>query len=180
MDVPEFKSKRNSWVEDRAMRVTGNVGCFLVGSLLVANWTVVRASGLAEPPDAKPEKITGHQAKARNVLDFLWLLDAPDKSKLTDDQRDVLRRLEKSKVPTVAEAKKAATQYKVKADGLLAEEGSKVTGLVPLEVDVPDFAKRGELIWIVQFRIFRHGALTQEVWVSSSTGATRAMFPPKR
>jgi hypothetical protein len=80
----------------------------------------------------------------------------------------------------VAEAEKAATQYKVKADVLLAEEGSKVTGLVPLGVDVADFAKRGELIWIVQFRMFGQGALTQEVWVSSSTGATRAMIPPKR
>jgi hypothetical protein len=162
------------------MRVTSNVGCFLVGSLLVASMTVVRASSLAEPPDVKPEKRTGHEAKARNVLDFLWLLDAPDKSKLTDDQRDVLQQLNKSKVPTVAKADKAATWYKLKADGLLAEEGSKVTGLVPLGVDVPDFAKRGELIWIVQFRMFRHGALTQEVWVSSSTGATRAMLPPKR
>jgi hypothetical protein len=162
------------------MRVASNVGCFLVGSLLVANLTEVRATGLAEPPDVKPEKIAGHQAEAHKVLDFLWLLDAPDKSKLTDDQRDVLRRLDKSKVPTVAEAEKAATQYKLKADGLLAEEGSRVTGLVPLGVDVPDFARRGELIWIVQFRMFRHGALTQEVWVSSSTGATRAMFPPRR
>jgi hypothetical protein len=162
------------------MRITSNVGSFLVGLLLAADLTVGRASGLAEPPDAKPEKGTGHQAEARNVLDFLGLLDAPDKSKLTDDQRDVLKRLDKSKVPTVAEAEKVATQYKVKADGLLAEEGSKVTGLVPLGVDVADFAKRGELIWIVQFRMFGHGALTQEVWVSSSTGATRAMFPPKR
>ena len=162
------------------MRVTSIVRCFQVGSLLVASLTVVSAPGRAEPPDVKPEKITGHQAEARNVLDFLWLLDAPDKRKLTDDQRDVLRRLDKSKVPTVAEAEKAATKYKLKADGLLAEEGSKVTGLVPLGVDVADFAKRGELIWIVQFRMFRHGALTQEVWVSSSTGATRAMFPPKR
>jgi hypothetical protein len=162
------------------MRVTSNVSCFLVGSLLAGTWTVSTTSGLAEPPDVKPEKATGHQAEARNVLDFLSLLDAPDRSKLTDEQRDVLKRLDRSKVPTVAEAEKAATQYKFKADGLLAEEGSKVTGLVPLGVDVPGFAKQGELIWIVQFRIFRHGALTQEVWVSSSTGATRAMFPPRR
>jgi hypothetical protein len=72
------------------MRITSNVGCFLVGLLLAADMAVVKASGLAEPPDMKPEKVTGHQAEARNVLDFLGLLDAPDKSKLTDDQRDVL------------------------------------------------------------------------------------------
>jgi hypothetical protein len=124
------------------------------------------------------EQATAESAARRDLVDLLPLLDK-DKGKLTDPERDLLKKLEDSKVPTADKAKKAAQAYKFKSSGILAEEAPHVVSLLPLGVDVVEFAKRGDLIWVVQFRIF-HGAITQEVWVSSGTGEVLAILPLKR
>jgi hypothetical protein len=124
------------------------------------------------------EPAKGELAARRDLVDLLPLLDK-DKGKLTDQERDLLKKLENSKVPTADKAKKAAVTYKFKSSGILAEEAPYVVSLLPLGIDVADFAKRGDLIWVVQFRIFG-GAITQEVWVSSSTGEVLAILPLKR
>jgi hypothetical protein len=87
--------------------------------------------------------------------------------------------LEKGKVRTVDMAKDAAQKYKFKASGILAEEAPHVVSLLPVGTDVPDFGKQGDLLWVVQFRIF-HGAITQEVWVNANTGSVLAILPLKR
>jgi hypothetical protein len=115
----------------------------------------------------------------RRLIDHLPLLDVKDKTKLNEEQRELLKKLEKSKVPTQEKAKAIATEHKFRASGILAEEAPHVVSLLPLGIDVPDLGKRGDLIWIVQFRVFR-GAITQEIWVSASTGAAMAMVPMKR
>ncbi len=124
------------------------------------------------------EQAKAELAAGRDLVDLLPLLEK-DKAKLTDQERDLLKKLENGKVPTADKAKKAAQTYKFKSSGILAEEAPHVVSLLPLGIDVADFAKRGDLIWVVQFRIF-HGAITQEVWVSSSTGEVLAILPLKR
>jgi hypothetical protein len=137
----------------------------------------------SQPPPAKTEKGTSPAAARDFLIDFLPLVGVKDKSKLNDREREILpqilKKLENGKVPTVKKAKDAAQQYKFKASGILAEEAPHVVSLLPLGTDVPDFGKRGDLVWVVQFRVF-HGAITQEVWVDSDTGHVLAIVPRKR
>jgi hypothetical protein len=114
-----------------------------------------------------------------HLLDLLPLVEAKDKSKLTDRERELLKKLAAGKVPTVDKARDAALLYKLKAGGVLAEEAAHVVSLLPLGIDVPDFGKRGDLVWLVQFRVFQ-GAITQEVWIHVDTGGVLAMVPLKR
>lgn len=55
---------------------------------------------------------------------------------------------------------------------------TRVVGLVRLGVDVAGFATSGDLVWVVQIEHAARG-VTQEVWVSSTTGAVRTMLPPQ-
>jgi hypothetical protein len=118
-----------------------------------------------------------------HLLDFLPLAEAKDKNKLNEREREILpeilKRLENGKVPTTDTARDAAQRYKFKAGGLLAEEAPYVVSLLPLGVDIPEFGKKGDLVWVVQFRVFG-GAVTQEVWVNADTGGVLAVVPPKR
>jgi hypothetical protein len=140
---------------------------------------VVDASNGWEPTKADP-------AAARSDLgNFLPLVEAKDKSKLDDREREILpkilQKLEHSKVPTVKEAKQFAERYKFRTSGISATEAPYVVSLLSLGLDVPDFGKRGDPIWVVQFReLSPWGAINQEVWVSSSTGAVLGILPPKR
>jgi uncharacterized protein (TIGR03067 family) len=129
----------------------------------------------AEKEGRKIERLV----RGRDVTDFLPLLDVKDKSKLIEGQKEILQKLENSKVPTREKATEIAHGYKFKASGILAEEAAHVVSLLPLGIDVADFANRGDLIWVVQFRVF-HGSITQEVWISTSTGAALGMLPLKR
>jgi hypothetical protein len=111
-------------------------------------------------------------------------VQAKDKSKLNDREREILpeilKKLENGKVPTADKAKEAAATYKLKVNGMLAEEAPNVVSLLPLGIDVPDFGQRGDLVWVVQFRLFGHGAITQEVWINANTGGLVAILPLKR
>ena len=150
---------------------------------------VLLAAYLLVQPSATTADEQGHKGKdqgknqpaaARNNLaDFLPLVEAKDKNKLNDREREILKKLANGKVPTVDKAKNAAQQHKFKASGILAEEAPHVVSLLPLGIDVPDFGKRGELVWVVQFRVF-HGAITQEVWVNSNSSGVLAILPLKR
>ena len=138
---------------------------------------------VVEPPKGKEQGQSEPAAARHHLLDLLPLVEAKDKSKLNEREREilpeVLKKLEKGKVRTVDMAKDAAQKYKFKASGILAEEAPHVVSLLPLGTDVPDFGKQGDLMWVVQFRIF-HGAITQEVWVNANTGSVLAILPLKR
>jgi hypothetical protein len=152
----------------------------VLGLLLVLVGAPGKLPAAAGPPEkGKKPCPPSPAALGRDLTDFLPLLSVKDKGKLSDGQRKILEQLEKSKVPTADKAKSAATKYKFQGGGILAEEAPHVVSLLPLGIDVPDFGKRDDLIWVVQFRVFR-GAITQEVWVSSSTGAALGILPLKR
>ena len=114
----------------------------------------------------------------RSSHDLLWLPTITDRQNLEIGLRRLLETLDKSKVPTAEKAEWAALGAKLKAGGLLAEEGARVIGLVRLGVDVAEFATSGDLVWVVQIEHSVRG-VTQEVWVSSTTGAVRTMLPPQ-
>jgi hypothetical protein len=92
------------------------------------------------------------------------------------ETKRVAAQLAKSRVPTSKQAAEVALQTFVKKPGLDAREMWGVSGLYRLGLDVPDFGAAGDLIWEV--RISRDFAgVSGVIWVSSSTGATRLLFP---
>lgn len=118
----------------------------------------------------------GRPANLQSIHDLLWLPKTADRQQLDAGLRRLLETLDTSRVPTGERAEGVALGAKLKAGGVLAEEGARVVGLVRLGVDVPGFAPRGDLVWVVLIEHAVHG-VTQEVWVSSTTGAVRAMLP---
>ena len=130
----------------------------------------------AKPPTDEAVGPSASAARLRSIHDLLWLARIADRHNLDTGLRSLLEALEKSKVPTAEKAEEAALWAKLKAGGLLAEEGVRVTGLVRLGVDVAQFATSGDLVWVVQIEHAVRG-VTQEVWISSTTGAVRAMLP---
>jgi hypothetical protein len=114
--------------------------------------------------------------ESSDVYNLLWLLAIHDRSTLNIYYQRLLENLGKSKVPTAEMAKGAAMGYKIKHGGLLAQEEARIVALVPLGIDIPDFSKSSDLIWIVQFFNNIPKGVTQELWVSSTTGETRAML----
>jgi hypothetical protein len=120
--------------------------------------------------------VAAEETKLRSSHDLLWLPTITNRQNLDMGLRRLLETLDKSKVPTAEKAEEAALWAKLKAGGLLAEEGARVVGLVRLGVDVAEFATSGDLVWVVQIEHAVRG-VTQEVWVSSTTGAVRAMLP---
>jgi hypothetical protein len=79
---------------------------------------------------------------------LLWLPKITDRHNLDSGLRRLLETLDKSKVATAEKAEGAALGAKLKAGGLLAEEGARVVGLVRLGVDVAEFATSGDLVWV--------------------------------
>ena len=139
-------------------------------ALLVAFMLAPATTG-AQPAPARPPVPT-----LRSAHDLLWLLEVADRRTLAVEFQRLLETLAQSKVPTAEEAKTVALWTKVRAGGLLAEEGARVVGLLRLGVDVVDFAASGGLVWVVRIEHMRRG-ITQEVWVSATSGAVRTMLP---
>jgi hypothetical protein len=151
------------------------------GKLLVQT---VDAKPKVVEPGKKQEPQKEQPAPARGLLiDFLPLVEAKDKNKINDRDRqvlaEILKKLAGGKLATADKARDAAVKYKFKSSGILAEEAEYVVSLLPLGIDVSDFGKRGDLVWVVQFRVFR-GAITQEVWVNANTAGVLAILPLKR
>jgi hypothetical protein len=129
-------------------------------------------SGRTQKPAAAPE--------AKHGDDFRWLLDrAKDRDGLDPYYKAMLEKLEKGKVPTADQANRVALEYKLRSGGLDAREGSKVIGLLRVGINVADFAESGDLIWVVRFSLLGAG-LSQEMWISSTTGAIRTMLPVQK
>jgi hypothetical protein len=145
------------------------------GSLFVATEPAISKddlSGRTLKPAAAPEP--------KDHDDFRWLLDrAKDRDGLDPFYKAILEKLEKSKVPTADKARGVAVEYKHKSEGLDAREGWKVVGLLRIGVPVPDFANAGDLIWVVRFSLQGDG-VSQEMWISSTTGAIRTVLPVRR
>lgn len=115
------------------------------------------------------------RAELHDADDLLWLLET-DRRRLGAEVRLALDRLDASRVATVEQATTAALRFRLAHGGLPAEEGARVVALLRMGTDVPAFAVRGDLVWVVRFSHMVHG-VTQEVWISAGTGEIRAMLP---
>ena len=47
------------------------------------------------------------------------------------------------------------------------------------KTNVPGFAASGDLVWVVRYSILGSG-VSQEMWISSTTGAVRTMLPVRK
>ena len=162
-----------------------------VGSAWVADIDTTRLpSGYPEQIVVEVSTAGGHSArrtqkpaaapKPKDHDDFRWLLNsAKGRDGLDRFYKAMLEKLEKSKVPTAKKAKSVAIEYKLNSGGIDAREGVKVIGLLRIDITVPDFADSGDLIWVVRFSILGSG-VSQEMWISSTTGAIRNMLPVKK
>lgn len=81
--------------------------------------------------------------------DLLPLLTR-DRQTLSLEYRRLLQGLERSRVPSVESAEHAAIRYKLASGGLLAEEATAVVALLRIGIDVPSFANKGDLVWVVR------------------------------
>ena len=107
--------------------------------------------------------------------DLLPLLNR-DRQALSLEYQRLLQGLERSRVPTVERAEDAAIRHQLASGGVLAEEATAVVALLRIGIDVPSFANKGDLVWVI---LISHTAwgVTQELWISSTTGEIRAMLP---
>jgi hypothetical protein len=106
---------------------------------------------------------------------LLWIL-AADRENLGSFYPQLLDSLAKSKVPTTEKAEMEAIRFMMASGGLQAEETVSVVGLLRIGVDLPTFATSGDLVWIVRISHQFRG-VTQEMWISSTTGEVRTMLP---
>jgi len=111
----------------------------------------------------------------RDADDVLWLLDG-DRRNLSVEYQHFLTVLDASKVPNAARAQDIAIRFKLAHGGLRAEEGPKVVGLLRIGRDLPPFASRGDLVWVVRISHWWLG-VTQEMWIGSASGEVRTMLP---
>jgi hypothetical protein len=87
-------------------------------------------------------------------------------------------KLAKTKVPTVKDARQiAAEKVRPTAHIYDAITMSNVVGIFELGRKVAKFGEEGDLVWVVRF--VRKGGVTQELWISSSTGEVRMLLPAK-
>ena len=124
----------------------------------------------------EPAKTASSDVRSRYMRvvpgDYLWLLS--NEEAIMEEGgpfADLLQQLREGKVPTEKEAERKAF-----AHALQGAEWATVSGLVKSGVDLPGFASRGDLIWIV--RIGGNGVRSyKEVWISSSTAEEKCLFP---
>jgi hypothetical protein len=172
VDPPAFwpeKVRRagSAWVAD--IDTTRLPGGYPEQILVEVSGAGGHSAGRTQKPAAAPEP------KDRD--DFRWLLNSANgRDGLDRFYMAMLEKLEKSKVPTARKAKSVAIEHKLNSGGLDAREGVKVVGLLRIDITVPDFADSGDLIWVVRFSILGSG-VSQEMWISSTTGAIRTMLP---
>ena len=102
-----------------------------------------------------------------------------------DIEKAAFARLASSKVPKVDDAMGVALKYKLATpNGLLSQEGPQLVGLIRQARDVPQFGKKGDLIWIIRFTCADAGpdhellGVMEEIWVNSGTGVARAILEP--
>jgi hypothetical protein len=122
---------------------------------------------------AAPEGLRAQEL--RDADDVLWLLDR-DRRNLSGEYQRILTVLDASKVPNADRARDIAIRFKLAHGGLRAEEGPKVVGLLRIGRDLPPFASRGDLVWVVRISHWWLG-VTQEMWIGSASGEVRAMLP---
>jgi hypothetical protein len=116
------------------------------------------------PEDAGPLEISpGYAARL-----------ATENADLTEQQREILSRLENTQISIADEARRTAL------GATAARQGDPIVSLVRLGRDVDGFAEKGDLVWIVRFIASLEGGaiggVTDEIWISASSGAVRSVL----
>src|SRR3972149_11150290 len=112
----------------------------------------------------------------RDADDVLWLLDR-DRRNLSAEYKRILAVLDAAKLPNADRARDIAIRFKLAHGGLRAEEGPKVVALLRIGRDLPPFASRGDLVWVVRISHWWLGA-PQEMWIGSGSGGGWGGVPP--
>ena len=108
---------------------------------------------------------------------LLWALDPGElASTMTPDVKADMETLRRSTVPTKRDAERAALAAKRQAWGISDMEAWETVSLLKIGTNVPDFAARADLVWVVHFYSV-DGVTGEEAWVSSTTGRVRWIFP---
>ncbi len=95
----------------------------------------------------------------------------------TEATRPIAAKLAKSQVPTEEEARKLALGAFLRHVGVDARERWRVTGLIQIGRDVPEFAKEGDLVWEVRITRLGQDHVSGVIWVSTTTKQARVLFP---
>ena len=115
--------------------------------------------------------------RARSIPgDWRWALDYEEQiAEKGGPLATMLQQLRAAKVPTREDAERVVRKEMYENDRGFATVAERTVGLVRCGVDLPGFAARGDLIWIV--RVQEEIRPFQEAWVSSSTAEVRWMLP---
>ena len=111
--------------------------------------------------------------------EYLWVLDKPEKD-LEERYRVMLETLRRSKVPTERAAERLVSDARDAALAAHDLEGMRVDGLVKIGRDMPGYAARGDMVWIVvcdDGSWIGKGGVVQVGWVNSANGLIRWIFP---
>lgn len=167
--------KTNHWPNPRYSRLIP-ILALVLGTLGLA-LILVRHKLLAqerEPQQQLEIKTAIQELKSKNLNELLWVFEEDAEDGYAAKVREELSKSE-IKTPDAAEA--AALSYELGHGGFGANERVEVVAIIRINQKVADFADEKDLIWIV--RIQRWGAYTtQELWISSTTGAVRPVLPP--
>ena len=122
------------------------------------------------------KRIGSSLARQEYLHDHMWLLDDAEVARRGAGR--LRETLSKSRVPNVDAAENAADRHQDDHGGRYARGIGGVVALRRLGRDVLDLGSSGDFVWIVQYTNFLEGGVTQELWVSASTGEVLAVLPP--
>jgi hypothetical protein len=117
--------------------------------------------------------------EANAVRNYLCLVQNPNyRGPLASHRQETEQGLANTAVPNAEQARKAALAHVNAVQGAPAEQRAHVVSLVRMGTDIPSFAQKGDFVWIVRLTsLWTPGGVTQELWISSTTGAVHAVLP---
>jgi len=112
---------------------------------------------------------------------YVWVLEGGLQPRVEGRDQPptwLAEKLAKTKVPTMKEARQiAAEKVRPTAHIYDAITLTSVVGIFELGRKVAKFGEEGDFVWVVRF--VRKGGVTQELWISSSTGEVQMLLPAK-
>src|SRR5262245_4658677 len=134
---------------------------------------------LADEPQPKPPAVPLPGPMPQLPPGYRWISPNAGSSSRAEDYEPpawLKEQLAKTKVPTVKDAQRIAARAVPPTSGIYdAISSSSIVGVFQLGRKVANFGEEGDLVWDV--RILRKFAITQELWISSSTGHVRKLLP---
>jgi hypothetical protein len=141
------------------------------------------AAAIADEPLPAEKRVTLPAPALPTPPGYRWLrpVGLPPKEGVDESQPPawLSEQLAKAKVPTLRDAEKVAFKAVPPTSGIYdAVSRNDVVGVLQLGRKVAKFGEQGDLVWVA--RVTRlGGGVTQELWISSTTGEVRMMLPAK-